>query len=293
VSDQDWLASRFEVHRGHLRAVALRMLGSPSEAEDAVQEAWLRLTRADAGKVDNLGGWLTTVVSRVCLDMLRTRTSRREQPLQPETAEFPGGDANREDPEQEALVADSVGPALMVVLDTLTPPQRVAFVLHDLFAIPYEDIATVLGRSPAATRMLASRARKRVQAESPPDADIIRQHDLVQAFLLASRRGDFTALLEVLDPDVTLRADAAASPAGTPTHTRGAHNVAKGALAFSRLARTARTALVDGCIGIVSVSGGRVRTVLTFALDNDRIAEIDVIADRTQLAHLDVRLINQ
>ena len=291
MSDQDWLADRFELHRYHLRAVAMRMLGSPSEAEDAVQEAWLRLTRVDAAKVDNLGGWLTTVVGRVCLDMLRTRSTRREQPLEP--VELAVDDSHAEDPEHEALVADSVGMALMVVLDTLTPGQRLAFVLHDLFAIPHEDIAAILDRSPAATKMLASRARQRVQSATLPDADMVRQYELVEAFLQAARHGDFTALLAVLDPEVTLRADAAASPRGAPTNVRGARNVAKGALAFSEQAWTATTAYVDGGIGIMAEAGGQVRTVLSLGFKEGKIAQIEVIADQTQLTQLDLRPINR
>lgn len=291
MSDQDWLASQFEAHRRHLQAIAVRMLGSPHEAEDAVQEAWLRLTRVDASQVDNLRGWLTTVVGRVCLDMMRIRF-RRERPLQSQTIEL-SADDDTVDPEQEALVADSVGLALMVVLDTLTPAQRVAFVLHDLFAIPYEDIAEILDRSPTATKMLASRARRRVQSERIPATDLARQHELVEAFLLASRSGDLTVLLAVLDPDVTLRADSDASPTGVPTHVRGARNVAKGAFAFSQHARTATTALVDGRVGIAALSGGHVHTVLTLAFKDDKISDIDVIANQTQLAQLDVSPITQ
>lgn len=292
VSDQDWLASQFEAHRRHLQAIAVRMLGSPHEAEDAVQEAWLRLTRVDASQVDNLRGWLTTVVGRVCLDMLRIRSSRRERSLQSQTIEL-SADGDTMDPEQEALVADSVGLALIVVLDTLTPAQRVAFVLHDLFAIPYEDIAEILDRSPTATKMLASRARRRVQSERIPETDLARQHKLVEAFLLASRSGDLTALLAVLDPDVTLRADSAASPTNAPTRIRGARRVAKGALAFSQQARTATTALVDGRIGIAALSGGHVLTVLTLAFKDGKITDIDVIANQAQLGQLDVSPITQ
>ena len=231
MDEHEWLAERFEANRTHLRAVAYRMLGSLSEADDAVQEAWLRLSRSDTSGVENLGGWLTTVVARVCLDMLRSRKSRREEPLD---AHVPEPIVSREDgidPEHEALLADSVGLALLVVLETLAPAERLAFVLHDMFAVPFDEIAPIVGRSPTAARQLASRARRRVQgAATVPDADLTRQREVVDAFLAASRGGDFDALLAVLDPDVVLRADRAAVPAGASREVRGAAAVAEQAL---------------------------------------------------------------
>src|SRR5215469_14391417 len=256
MNENDWLAARFEEHRGELRAVAYRMLGSLSEADDAVQEAWLRLSRADTDDVRNLGAWLTTVVGRVCLSMLRSRRTRRESPL---TAHLPDpvvSPVDGTDPEQQALLADSVGLALLVVLDSLPPADRVAFVLHDMFAVPFDDIAPIVGRSPAATRQLASRARRRVQGQGAlRDADGIRQSRLVSAFLAASRNGDFAALLAVLDPDVVLHADEAAVKLGTVPEIRGAREVA----AFSGRARGARPALVDGLAGAVWMPGGHPR----------------------------------
>src|SRR5438067_1495687 len=227
MDEHDWLAERFEEHRPHLRAVAYRLLGSLSEAEDAVQDAWLRLSRSDTSGVENLGGWLTTVVGRVCLNMLQARTSRREEPLGAHGSEPIVSREDGTDPEHEALLADAVGPALLVVLDTLAPAERVAFVLHDVFAVPFEEIAAIVGRSPAAARQLASRARRRVRgAATAPDADLTRQREVVDAFLAASRAGDFDALLAVLDPDVVLRADRAAVQAGAAREVRGAAAVA-------------------------------------------------------------------
>ncbi|WP_437320167.1 sigma-70 family RNA polymerase sigma factor [Sorangium sp. So ce385] len=284
--DEDrWLAERFEAHRAHLRAVAFRMLGSVGEADDAVQEAWLHLSRADTTGVENLGGWLTTVVARVCLDMLRSRKARREEPMAPDPA------ADREagtDPEREAVLADSVGLALLVVLDTLTPAERLAFVLHDLFAVPFEEIATIVGRSPAAARQLASRARRRVQGAPPsPDADVGRQREVVDAFLAAMRGGDFDALVAILDPDVVLRGDAtAAPPAGV--ELRGARACAKRALSGARGAKLARPALVDGAVGVVLAPRGRLFRVLRFTLARGKIAGIDVIGDPEQLRDLDL-----
>ncbi|MFG2128933.1 sigma-70 family RNA polymerase sigma factor [Streptomyces sp. NPDC048751] len=274
----DFLAERFEAHRPHLRAVAHRMLGSFAEADDAVQEAWFRLSRSDVGQVDNLGGWLTTVVGRVCLDMLRSRKSRAEQPLDTWT---PAPSAEP-DPAQDALLADSVGAALLVVLDTLTPAERLAFVLHDLFAVPYEQIADIAGRTPAAARQLASRARRRVQGAPEPGADLVRQREVVDAFLAAARDGDFEGLLAVLDPDVIARGEAGI--------TAGAAAVASGAARFAHLARVARPALVDGATGLVVLVDDRPERVLTFALVHDRIAAIEVIADPERLAGLDIEL---
>src|SRR5437870_3106431 len=251
--DHDWLAERFEEKRGHLRAVAYRMLGSLSEADDAVQEAWLRLSRSDASEIENLGGWLTTVVARVCLDALRSRKSRREEPL---GAHLPDPIVTREgriDPEQEALLADSVGLALLVVLETLAPAERLAFVLHEMFDVPFEEIAAIVGRSPVAARQLASRARRRVRGVTAvPDVDLVHQREVVDAFLAAARGGDFNALLAVLDPDVVLHADGGAAAPGATREVRGARLVARQALTFSRLAYPSQWVLVNGAAGIVT-----------------------------------------
>jgi RNA polymerase sigma factor (sigma-70 family) len=286
VGDRDWLAERFEGHRAHLRAVAYRMLGSASEADDAVQEAWLRLDRADTSDVQNLGGWLTTVVARVCLDMLRARRSRREEPHGTQPPEpTPGGEGGI-DPEREALLADSIGPALLVVLDTLAPAERLAFVLHDMFAVPFDEIAGILGRSPNAAKMLASRARRRVQgAAAVPDADLARQRAVVDAFLAASRGGDFEALLAVLDPEVVLRADGAAVGAGASREVRGAAAVAG---AFSGRARFARPALVNGAVGAVWAPGGRPRVVFGFTIAGGKVVGIELLADPERLRGLDL-----
>jgi RNA polymerase sigma factor (sigma-70 family) len=287
MDQQEWMAERFEANRAHLRQVAYRMLGSRSEADDAVQEAWLRLSRSGATGVENLGGWLTTVVARVCLDMLRSRKSRREESFGAEVPEPVAHGEPGSDPEQEALLADSVGLALLVVLQTLAPAERVAFVLHDLFAVPFEEIARVVGRSPTAARQLASRARRRVQgAATPPETDLARQREVVEAFMAASRGGDFEALLAVLDPDVALRADRAAVPAGIPTEARGAAAVAKRALAgYSRFAQAA---LVNGAVGIVVAPRGRLRVVLAFRIAGGKIVEIDVVGDPERLRRLEL-----
>jgi RNA polymerase sigma factor (sigma-70 family) len=290
VNDRDWLAERFQAHRTHLRAVAYRLLGSGSEADDAVQETWLRLDRADTSGVDNLGGWLTTVVARVCLDMLRARTSRREQPLGVHLPEPPVGHADGVDPEHEALLAEGIGLALLVVLETLAPAERVAFVLHDLFAVPFDQIAPIVGRTPNAAKMLASRARRRVQgAATVPDADLGRQRAVVDAFLAASRGGDFDALLALLDPDVVLRADRAAVQVGTSREVRGAAAVAS---TFSGRARFARPALVDGAAGAVWAPGGRPRVVFGFTITHGRITEIDILADPERLRRLDLTVLD-
>jgi RNA polymerase sigma factor (sigma-70 family) len=292
VSEQDWLAERFEAQRPHLRAVAYRMLGSVSEADDAVQEAWLRLSRSDPSIIDNLGGWLTTVVARVCLNMLQARRLRREHAL---GERLPDPIVSREDeldPEHEALLADSVGLALLVVLDTLTPAERLAFVLHDMFAVPFDDIAPVVGRSPAAARQLASRARRRVQGAPVPDADLDRQREVVDAFAAASRDGDFDALLAVLDPDVVLRADRAVPP-GAPTMLRGARAVASGALRFSQLAPFARPALVNGAAGAVVAPEGRLFAVLAFTVTGGKIVEIEVFSDPERLRRLDLAVLDE
>ena len=289
MDDQEWLAQGFEANRAHLRAVAYRMLGSPSEADDAVQEAWLRLSRSDTGGIENLGGWLTTVVARVCLNMLSARSSRREEPLGVHLPDPAGGPEDGIDPEQEALLADSVGPALLVVLDALTPAERLAFVLHDLFAVPFDEIAAILGRSPAATRQLASRARRRVQGSAPdPAADRRRQRAVVDAFLAASRGGDFEALVALLDPDVVLRADPAAVQAGAAGELRGAQAVAG---TFSGRARFARPALVDGAAGAVWAPGGQPRVVFGFTIAGGRIVEIELLADPERLRQLDLEIL--
>jgi RNA polymerase sigma-70 factor (ECF subfamily) len=272
----------FEAHRSHLRAVAYRMLGSASEADDAVQEAWLRLARADTSGVDNTRAWLTTVVARVCLDMLRARSARREVRL--DTAP----PADSPDPEQEAMLADSVGLALLVVLDTLTPAERLAFVLHDMFAVPFQQIAPILGRSVPATKMLASRARRRVHTGPPPDTDPARRRRVVDAFLAASRGGDFAALLDLLDPDVTVRADAAAAPTGAPISLSGADTVARQALAFSRRAEHARIGLVDGAPAILVAPHGHLVTVMAFTIADGKIIAIEIIADPDRLPRLTI-----
>jgi RNA polymerase sigma-70 factor (ECF subfamily) len=292
MDEHEWLAERFEANRAHLHAVAYRMLGSLSEADDAVQEAWLRLSRSDTSGVENLGGWLTTIVARVCLDMLRSRKARREERL---GAHVPEPIANREggtDPEHEALLADSVGLALLVVLDRLTPAERLAFVLHDMFAMPFDEIAPIVGRSPTAARQLASRARRRVRGGARvPNADLTGQREVVEAFLVALRSGDFDALLAVLDPDVVVRADEAAGRPGAPREVRGARAWAKQALAFSRGARFARPALVDGAVGVVVAPRGRLFRVLSFTVARGKIAQVDVIADPERLGQLDVSVL--
>jgi RNA polymerase sigma factor (sigma-70 family) len=293
MGEQDWLAKRFEENRTHLRAVAYRMLGSPSEAEDAVQEAWLRLNRSDTSGVDNLGGWLTTVVGRVSLDMLRSRKSRREEHLEerpdrdlPDPVAGPGDAIG---PEHEALLADSLGPALLAVLETLTPTERVAFVLHDVFGVPFGEIAPVVGRSPNAAKMLASRARRRVRGgASTPEADLARQREVVGAFLRASREGDFSALLAVLDPEVVLRADRAAVRLGASGEVRGAQEVAE---TFSGRAQAARPALIDGAAGAVWAQRGRPRVVFGFTIAGGKIVGIDMLAEPARLRRLDVTLL--
>jgi len=282
VGESDWLAVRFEGNRARLRAVAYRMLGSLSEADDAVQDAWLRLSRADSSHVDNLGGWLTTVVSRVCLDRLRARTSRREEPMGL-GVELPGPVISSQDvtgPEQQVLVGEGVGLALLVVLETLAPAERLAFVLHDMFAVPFGEIAAVVGCSPAAARQLASRARRRVKnTATVPGADLSRQQAAVSAFLAAARDGDFGALVAVLDPSVVLRAGRGAMPPGASRTVRGARAVAEGALAFARLGRYARPALVNGAAGIVArTPDGRLLAVMGFTVSRGKIVEIDIAA---------------
>ncbi|WP_410591760.1 sigma-70 family RNA polymerase sigma factor [Amycolatopsis sp. lyj-23] len=275
----DALTERFEQERPRLRAVAYRMLGSAAEADDAVQEAWLRLHRTDAGEIGNLPAWLTTVVARVCLSLLRTRRNHREEPLDAQ----PEPDDDRRDPGQEAELADSVGLALLVVLDALGPAERVAFVLHDMFAVPFDEIAPVLGKSPAATRQLASRARRRVKGGETPDADLPRRRKVVEAFLAASRGGDFEALLALLDPDVVLHADRFVGPSAAPIVLRGVESVRRGAILASERARTSELVLVDGTPGLLMVREGRLAVVLAFQVDGDRITGIEVIADPERL----------
>jgi RNA polymerase sigma-70 factor (ECF subfamily) len=304
MADSDWLAAAFEEHRDHLRAVAYRLLGSMTDADDAVQDTWLRLTSADASNVENLGGWLTTVVARVSLNMLRSRRRRPEQPVgdswpAPVEASAGAGAAAGSlgagaaaplgDPENEAVLADSVGLALLVVLDTLTPAERLAFVLHDMFAMPFTEVADVLGRTPDATRQLASRARRRVRGASSPDhsADVARQRGVATAFLAAARGGDLSALVALLDSDVTLTAAAAAVPAGRPAVLHGAEMVATGAIAAAARAEESRLALVDGAVGIVFAPAGHLRIVLALTISDARqITAIDVIADPDRLRGL-------
>jgi RNA polymerase sigma factor (sigma-70 family) len=274
------LSTRFEHERPRLRALAYRMLGSASEADDAVQETWLRLARADSNGIQNRRAWLTTVVARVCLDMLRSRKGRREVPLD---APLPADDPA---PEQEAILSDSVGLALLVVLDTLTPAERLAFVLHDMFAVPFREIAPIVGRSTEATKMLASRARRRVRTADVPGTAVPRQRAVVDAFLAASRNGDFAALLDLLDPGVTARADGFAAPPGTPTRVSGAHAVARQALAFSSRAKHAHTGLVNGVPAILVTPHGRLVTVMTFTVADGKIVTLDVIADPQHLDRL-------
>lgn len=274
MNEKNLLAEQFETNRNHLRAVAYRMLGSRSEADDAVQETWLRLNRADTAEVSNLGGWLTTVVARICLDVLRARKSRREEPLGPHVPE-PSADQDTTD--AEAIMADSVGAALLVVLETLSPAERLAFVLHDMFAMSFDDIAPVVGRSVVATRQLASRARRRVQGGTPAeDADLQRDRRVVDAFLAASRNGDFAALLEVLDPEIVFRADPVAVRMGTLAEIHGAAAVAE---VFKGRAQAAKPALVDGTMGVAVIFGGRLRIVLAITIEGDKISEINAIAD--------------
>jgi RNA polymerase sigma-70 factor (ECF subfamily) len=290
VDQQSWLAERFEENRAHLRAVAYRMLGSLSEADDAVQEAWVRLARSDTRRIENLGGWLTTVVGRVCLDMLRSRRSRREEPLDarmPDPIVSPDGHV---DPHDEALIADSVGLALLVVLETLAPAERLAFVLHDMFAVPFDEIAPIVGRTPTATRQLASRARRRVRGAAVPDTDLTGQRDVVDAFFAAARDGDFDALVAVLDPDVVLRSDGGVLRPGASVVVRGAVAVASQALTFRRLYPFVRPAVVNGTAGVVVTPHGRPFSVMAFTVRNGKIVEIDALADPERLCQLDLTI---
>ncbi|MFB9685688.1 sigma-70 family RNA polymerase sigma factor [Amycolatopsis plumensis] len=283
----DALTERFEQERPRLRAVAYRMLGSAAEADDAVQEAWLRFHRTEAGEIDNIPAWLTTVVARICLSLLRTRRNHREEPLDAQ----PEPDDDRRDPGQEAELADTVGLALLVVLDALGPAERVAFVLHDMFAVPFDEIAPVIGKTPAATRQLASRARRRVRGGTPADADLPRRRKVVEAFLAASRGGDFEALLALLDPDVVLHADRFVGPSPAPIELRGVESVRRGAILASERARASELALVDGAPGLLMVREGRLAVVLAFRVDGDRITGIDVIADPERLRELELAVL--
>lgn len=283
MTEENFLSHQFEANRQHLRSVAYRMLGSRGEVDDAVQEAWLRLSRSDRSDVANLKGWLTTVVARICLDMLRARKSRREDPMDPHVPE-PVDEAR----EREAEMADSVGAALLVVLETLQPAERLAFVLHDMFAVPFEEIAPIVGRSVDASRQLASRARRRVQGAPVPETDLSRQRKIVDAFLAASREGNFEGLLAVLDPDVVFRGDQAAVRLGSLPAVRGAAAVAQ---IFKGRAQTARPALVDGEMGIAVILGGHLRIALRVGFSGDRIAGIEAMADAEQIAALEVEVL--
>ncbi|MFK0218738.1 sigma-70 family RNA polymerase sigma factor [Streptomyces vinaceus] len=292
MSEQESLARRFEEHRPHLRAVAYRMLGSLSDSEDAVQEAWLKLSRSDVSAVENLGGWLTTVVGRVCLDMLRSRTSRREDPLYDQDGFVRLPDPvvtglSGIDPEREMLVADSVGIALLVVLETLSPAERLAFVLHDLFAVPFDEIAPVLGRTAASTRQLASRARRRVEGAAPtPDLDLARTREVVDAFLTAARGGDLDALVDLLDPDVVARSDGGALRPGSVR--RGATDVASNAITFARFAAAAVPVLVNGAPGALVLAEGKSLSLMAFTVRNGKIVALDILTDPQRLSRLDL-----
>jgi RNA polymerase sigma-70 factor (ECF subfamily) len=283
IDESVWLAERFEEKRAHLRAVAYRMLGSAAEADDAVQEAWIRLNRSDATEIDNLGGWLTTVVARICLSQLQSRRYRSEEPLE----EAPPA-VSPVDPEREVLLADSVGVALLVVLETLTPPERLAFVLHDLFAVPFEEIAPIVDRTPAAARQLASRARRRVQGRTAVEPDQVVQREVVEAFLAAARGGDFEALLALLDPEVVARTD----QAGVSREIRGAVAVASGAVSVSAAAgASAYPALVDGKVGFLVAPGGRLLRAIRFTIDGRKIREIEVINDLKRLQTMELTVL--
>jgi RNA polymerase sigma factor (sigma-70 family) len=289
MEEREWLVDQFQAHCAYLRAVAYRMLGSLDEADDAVQEAWLRLFRSDASTVQNLRGWLTTVVGRVCLDMLRSRRSRREAPLGAYVPDPIVSREDRTDPEHEALLADSVGLALFAVLETLSPAERLAFVLHDTFGVPFREIAPIVGRSPTASRQFASRARRRMRgAATFPDADLARQREVAAAFLAAAREGDFDALVAVLDPDVVLRADLGPLPEDGSTEVRGAAAVAGQALTYSRLDLLVQPALVNGAVGAVSTRDGQPFSVGGFTVKGGKIVEIDILADPARLRRLDL-----
>ena len=288
-----WLTEQFEANRPHLRAVAYRMLGSLSEADDAVQESWLRFSRADTTDVANMGGWLTTVLARVCLNMLRSRKTRREDAIDLRLPDPVVSHEDRADPEQQALLADSVGLALLVVLEMLDPAERLAFVLHDMFAVPFDEIAPIVDRSPTAARQLASRARRRVQGAPVPDTDLPRQREVVDAFFAAAHNGDFDALVSVLDPDVVLRADAGTAGIGKSAIVRGAAAVASRALLFSQLAPFVRPALVNGVAGVVVAPDGHPVSVMSFTVRHGKVVEIDALADPDRLADLVVSFLDE
>jgi RNA polymerase sigma factor (sigma-70 family) len=290
--NQDWISERFEANRSHLRGVAFRMLGSLTEADDAVQEAWIRLSRTDASQVDNLRAWLTTVVGRVCLNMLRSRKTRRETSLETHLPDPIVSPEEGMDPEQEALLGDSIGLAMLVVLDSLTPAERVAFVLHDVFAVPFDEIAPIVGRNPAAARQLASRARRRVQGAPVPDVDLDGQWAVVNAFLAAAREGDFERLLAVLDPEVVLRSDGGESRPELISLLRGAQAVAEGAMTFRRFAETATRILVNGVPGGVAwAPDGSPFAVVALTVKGGRIVAIDILADPDRLDQLDLTVV--
>ena len=293
MDEQERLAERFEEHRPRLRAVAYRMLGSLAEADDAVQDAWLRLSRADVSDVENLGGWLNTVVARLALNMIRSRRARREEPWSPYVPEPVVDRPDRSEPEHEALLADSVGLALLVVLQMLTPAERLAFVLHDMFAVPFEEIAPIVERSPQAARQLASRARRRVRATAPvPDADLTSQRQVIDAFIAAARDGDFDGLVAVLDPDVVLRADRGAGPVGA-RETRGAQAVAGQAQGYSRLDLVHRPAVINGAAGVITMRDGQPFAVMGVTVRGGKIVEIDILADPERLARLDLAVLDR
>ncbi len=287
MDERDWLAQRFQEHRPRLRAVAYRMLGSTSEADDAVQEAWIRLSRSNAGEIDNLEAWLVTVVGRVALNMLRSRKTRREEPLDAHLPDPIVDRADGIDPEHEALLADSVGLALLVVLETLTPAERLAYVLHDMFSVPFDEIGAILERSPEAARQLASRGRRRIRgANTTPDADAVAHQEVVEAFLAAARDGDFDALVAVLDPDIVVRGDWGR---GTIVEVRGAENAARRAMAASqRDGLVVRPALINGAAGWVSVLDGELYAIAALTLQNGRITTMDILLDPARLARLDL-----
>ena len=291
MNESDWLAERFESHRGHLRGVAYRMLGSLSEADDAIQEAWIRLSRTDASEIENLRAWLTTVVARVSLNMLRARKTRREAPLEPHVPDPIISRGDGADPEAEALIGDSVGLALLVVLDTLSPAERVAFVLHDVFGVPFDEIAPIVSRTPAAARQLASRARRRVRGAPVPDADLDGQRRVVDAFIAAVRDGDFERLVSVLDPDIVLRSDGGRARPGFLRVVRGAEAVAAEAMTFQRFVKTSRRVVVNGAIGGVAwTPKGDILAVGSFIVRGGKIVAIDFLADPNRLRQLDITI---
>jgi RNA polymerase sigma-70 factor (ECF subfamily) len=292
VAEKDWLAKQFEQNRGHLRGIAYRMLGSLSEAEDAVQETWVRLSRCDANSIDNLCGWLTTVVSRVCLDMLRSRSSRREDSIDESPVKIPAKDDACIDPEQEAILAESVGIALMVLLNRLSPAERFAFVLHDLMDLPFDEIAPILGRTSTATRQLASRARRQIRrVNSGSGAEFTQQRQIVNSFLTALRAGDIEALVQILDPDLVVHIDKSAAATGVPVQIHGARNWAGNAIAFARHMRFFQPALVDGSVGILLAPRGRLFRVLRFTFTDGKVTQLDVIADTERLQRLEIGML--